>query len=192
MKVTDAAVRLLGVDHAGFEALVLEEPVGAGGLVMLPYLDGERTPNRPNATGILQGLRSDVRRSQLARASVEGVVCGLLDGLDALSACGVRTDGRLFLIGGGSRSAAFRQTVADLAQRTVFVPDADEHVATGACLQAAAVWFASQGRPIDGIVGALSKAWGLGGGTETHPNPTANAGAVRLAYAALRDAAVAQ
>jgi xylulokinase len=189
MKVTDAVARLLGVDHAGFEALVLDEPVGASGLVLLPYLDGERTPNRPNATGVLQGIRSDVRRSQLARASVEGVVCGLLDGLDALSECGVQTDGRLFLIGGGSRSAAFRQTVADLAQRPVFVPDADEHVATGACLQAAAVWLASQGRPTEGIVGALSKAWGLGGGSETQPNPAADAAALRAAYAALRDSA---
>ena len=63
-------------------------PPGAGGLTLLPYLDGERTPDRPSATGVLSGMRSDVSREQLARAAVEGVVCGLLDGLDALG--GVR------------------------------------------------------------------------------------------------------
>ena len=144
MKVTDAVSRLLGTDHQSFEDLVLAQEAGCGGLVLLPYLDGERTPNRPDATGVLSGIRSDVSRGQLARAAVEGVVCGLLDGLDALTTAGVATGGRLFLIGGGSRSAAFRQVVADLAQRPVFVPDADEHVATGACIQAAVVWAESK------------------------------------------------
>ncbi len=83
-KVTDAVAGLLGIDHAGLDELALAAPPGAGGLSLLPYLDGERTPNRPTATGVLSGLRSDVTRAQLARAAVEGVVCGLLDGLDAL------------------------------------------------------------------------------------------------------------
>ena len=85
-KVTDAVAGLLGVDHAGLDELALAAPPGAGGLTLLPYLDGERTPDRPAATGVLAGLRSDVTREQLARAAVEGVVCGLLDGLDALAA----------------------------------------------------------------------------------------------------------
>ena len=85
-KVTDAAARLLGVDHAAFDELVFAANPGAGGLTLLPYLDGERTPDRPSATGVVTGMRSDVSREQLARAAVEGVVCGLLDGLDALSA----------------------------------------------------------------------------------------------------------
>src|SRR4051812_9434121 len=104
-KVTDAVGRLLGVDHDGLDVLALAAPPGAGGLVLLPYLDGERTPNRPTATGVLSGLRSDVSRAQLARAAVEGVVCGLLDGLDALRAI-VPADGRLLLVGGGAESAA--------------------------------------------------------------------------------------
>ena len=89
-KVTDAVARLLGVDHDGLDALALAAAPGAGGLSLLPYLDGERTPDRPTATGVLTGLRSDVTREQLARAAVEGVVCGLLDGLDALGAVGAR------------------------------------------------------------------------------------------------------
>src|SRR5205085_11974027 len=59
-KVTDAVARLLGVDHERFDALALAAPPGAGGLTLVPYFDGERTPDRPDATGTLTGLRSDV------------------------------------------------------------------------------------------------------------------------------------
>jgi hypothetical protein len=85
-KVTDAFARLLGVDHAEFDRLALAAPAGAGGLTLLPYFDGERTPNLPKSTGLLAGLRSDASREQIARAAVEGVVCGLLGALDALGA----------------------------------------------------------------------------------------------------------
>nr|MBA3288369.1 xylulose kinase [Acidimicrobiia bacterium] len=78
-RVTDAVRRLLGVDHGTLDELARAAAPGAGGLVLLPYLDGERTPNRPEATGVLAGLRTDVTREQLARAAFEGVVCGLLD-----------------------------------------------------------------------------------------------------------------
>ncbi len=81
-KVIDALARLLDVAHDGFDRLALA--AGAGGPVLLPYFDGERTPNRPDATGLLGGLRSDVGREQFARAAVEGVACGLLDALDSL------------------------------------------------------------------------------------------------------------
>lgn len=186
MKVTDAVAAVLGVDHGGFQELVLATPPGARGLVLVPYFDGERTPNRPDATGVLSGLRSGVSRGDLARASVEGVVCGLLDGLDALRRVGVATDGRLFLIGGGSRSVAFRRVVADLTQRVVHTPTADEHVATGACLQAAAAWMARHGRSTNSLFADLAKAWGLGSGEATEPDARVDASAVRAAYAAAR------
>jgi xylulokinase len=108
-------------------------------LVLVPYFDGERVPDRPDATGAVAGLRSDVTRAELARAAFEGVVCGLLDGLDALAAAGVDTGGRLVLVGGGARSRAYRQVLADLSGRAVAVPSGSEHVAAGACVQAAAV-----------------------------------------------------
>jgi xylulokinase len=170
---------------------VLAEEAGCGGLVLLPYLDGERTPNRPDATGTLSGVRSDVSRGQLARASVEGVVCGLLDGLDALNNAGVQTTGRLFLIGGGSRSAAFRQVVADLAQRPVAVPDADEHVATGACIQAAVIWAHVNANTSNSAsanpFADLAAQWSLGGGSVTNPSVDADiAQRVRAAYAVAR------
>ena len=187
MKVTDAVARLLAVDRGAFDDLVLATPAGSGGTVLVPYFDGERTPNRPDATGLIGGLRSDVTRGQLARASVEGVACGLLDGVDALGNAGVPIGGRLFLIGGGSRSAAFRQVVADLTGRSVHVPDADEHVATGACLQAAAVWQAHRGRSTDGLLAQLSSQWRLGGGSVTEPELTVDRHAIRAAYAVARD-----
>src|SRR5690606_11589825 len=70
-KVTDAVARLLGASPEELGELALAAPAGAGGLVLVPHLDGERTPNRPDATGLLAGLRSDVTRPQLARAAFE-------------------------------------------------------------------------------------------------------------------------
>lgn len=179
-KVSDTFARMLGVTVEAFNDLALRAPAGANGLTLIPYLDGERTPNRPTATGSLSGIRNTTSPQDIARASIEGVVCGLLDGMDALSDIGVPTDGRLFLIGGGSRSAAYRQIVADLTQREVLIPNADEHVATGAALQAAAVVTGQ--KSIDGI----AAAWNLGGGQTIHPNGATDAAGVRAAYAAAR------
>ena len=171
-KVTDAVARLLDVSSKDLDALALDAPVGAGGVVLVPHLDGERTPNRPDATGRLTGLRSDVSREQLARAAFEGVVCNLLAGADHLPA----GDGRVLLVGGGARSRAYRQVVADLLGRPVHVPDADELVAQGAALQAAAVLT---GAPFDEI----ADAWELGRSTVVEPDDRVDAAAIREAYA---------
>lgn len=170
-RVTDAVARLLGVDLARFDELALEAPAGAGGLVLVPHFDGERTPNRPDAAGTLTGLRSDVTPAQLARAAVEGVVCNLLAGADALG----QTDGRVFLVGGAARSGAYRRVVADLTRRSVIVPAENELVAAGAAVQAAAV---ATGREF----GRVADAWRLGRGEVVEPDDTVDAAAVRAAY----------
>ncbi len=180
-KVTDVLARLLSLGRQAFEAAALGAPSGAGGVVLVPYFDGERTPNRPDATGILVGLRSDAQPAQLARAGFEGVVCGLLEALDTLGAAGVDTTGQLLLVGGGAKSAAYRRIVADLAQRPAFVPGGEEHVATGACVQAAAILH---GRRLDEI----SQAWRLGSGAIVEPDGRVDAAAVRAAYARARGA----
>ena len=136
-RVTDAVARLLGVDHDGFDVLAMTADSGSGGLTLLPYFDGERTPDLPKATGVLTGLRSDVSREQFAHAALEGVACGLLDALDALGAQAPIDS--VVLTGGGARSAAYRRVLADLAEMEVSVSQAEEAVATGACVQAAAV-----------------------------------------------------
>jgi xylulokinase len=177
-KVTDTVARLLGVSLADLDRHALGAEPGAGGVVMVPYLDGERTPNRPTATGTLYGLRSDAQPQQIARAAFEAVVCSLLDALDGLRTAGVSTDdGRLVLVGGGARSEAYPRILADLAQRPVVVPTTEEHVALGACVQAAAVL--AQGDIVD-----IARAWSLGAGETVDPDPHVDAATIRGAYRA--------
>ena len=173
-KVTDAVARLLGVDHAQFDALALEAPAGAGGLVLVPHLDGERTPNRPDATGLLSGLRTDVTPGQLARAAVEGVVCNLLAGADALGSETAR--GTVFLVGGAAHSRAYQRVVADLTGRAIRVPADDELVAAGAAVQAAALHHGYD-------FAKVAEAWGLGRGDTVEPDETVDRAAIRGAYA---------
>ncbi|WP_188037554.1 xylulokinase, partial [Actinotalea sp. JY-7885] len=136
-RVLDAAARMLGVDHAGLSALALSAPAGADGLVLVPYLEGERTPNRPDATGALHGMRlANTTPAHLARAAVEGMLCALADGLDALRAQGVPVQ-RVQLIGGGAQSEAVRRIAPAVLGLDVTVPQPGEYVADGAARQAA-------------------------------------------------------
>ena len=136
-RVTDALSRWLGLDRGEMAASALSSPPGAGGAAMVPYLDGERTPNLPEATGSLYGLGFDTSPADLARAAHEGVVCALLDGVDALAEAGASVVRPLAPGRGGARSPAYRQITADCWGAPVRVPDAEEAVATGACVQAA-------------------------------------------------------
>jgi xylulokinase len=178
-RVTGAIAGLLGVTPAGLDELAVAAPTGSSGLTLLPYFDGERTPDRPSATGTLAGLRTGVTREGLAVAAFEGVVCGLLDALDVLADLVPVDQGPLLLVGGGARAAAYRRAVADLSGRTVWVPDLEEAVATGACVQAAATL---DGRHPDDV----RAGWGSGGGVLVAPDPRVDAAAVRQEYAALR------
>jgi xylulokinase len=181
-RVTDTIGALLGLDHAQLDAAALATALGAHGLVVLPYFDGERTPNRPKATGVLSGLRTSTSAGDVARAAFEGVVCAQLDGLDRLTDVVGALDGRLVLVGGGAHSAAYRRIIADVAGRPVDVLRSDEQVAAGACVQAAAVLH--QRAPAE-----LATAWNLAAADVIEPSPSAEAAAeLRAAYAARRDA----
>ena len=136
-RVLGACARMLGVDVAEFDALALGAPAGAGGLTLLPYLDGERTPNRPTATGVLRGITStNATPSNMARAAVEAVLCSLADALGCLVSCGVPVTSVL-LIGGAARSAAVRAIAPAVFGVPVTVPSPAEYVALGAARQAA-------------------------------------------------------
>ena len=136
-RVLDATARILGVDHAGLSELALSAPAGADGLVLIPYLEGERTPNKPDATGALHGMRlANTTPAHVARAAVEGMLCALADGIDALRAQGVPVQ-RLFLVGGGAQSAAVRAIAPSVLGLDVHVPTPGEYVADGAARQAA-------------------------------------------------------
>lgn len=179
-RVTDMMATLMGVDRDHFAAMALAADTAEPGPTLLPYLDGERTPNLPDARGAVFGLHTSTTREALARSAHDGVICGLLDGRDALVACGVPVDGRQFLVGGGARSAAYQQRCADLAATTITVPDADETVATGAAVQAAAVF--SERPPTE-----IASVWGCGAGRSIEPRSDDGA-AVRARYAHHRQA----
>nr|WP_221634572.1 xylulokinase [Nocardioides luti] len=136
-QVLSATCRLLGVDFEELSRLALTVPPGAGGLTLVPYLQGERTPDRPTATGSLHGLTLETMEpAHLARAAVEGLLCGLADGLDALVGQGSEV-GRVLLVGGGAASAAVRTVAATVFPAPVHCPPAAEYVARGAARQAA-------------------------------------------------------
>ncbi|WP_353650253.1 xylulokinase [Nakamurella sp. A5-74] len=136
-RVLTTTAALLGVDLAGLDALALGAAPGAGGVTLLPYLDGERTPNLPDSSGSLHGLtRASMTPQNLARAAVEGMLCGLADGVDALAATGYQVQ-RVLLIGGAAASAAVRAVAPDLFGVPVQCPHPGEYVALGAARQAA-------------------------------------------------------
>jgi len=140
-RVLELGARLLGVDQAELARLALSAGPGANGVCVLPYLDGERTPNRPDANGMLRGLTTATSREDLARGLVEGLLCSMKDAVQALeTATGVST-GRILLIGGGSKSEAIRRIAPQVFGVAVDVPDAGEYVALGAARQA--VWTLS-------------------------------------------------
>ncbi|WP_448628362.1 xylulokinase [Geodermatophilus sp. URMC 64] len=178
-QVLDATARLLGVDHAELSGLALSAPAGAGGLVLVPYLEGERTPNRPDATGALHGLtQATADRAHLARAAVEGLLCGLADGLDAVAAGGTPVR-RVFLIGGGAQSEAVRRIAPAVLGVPVLVPPPSEYVADGAARQAA--WVLAGG--------AAPPAWPAPGTAVHEADPVPF---VRERYAEVRELTAAR
>jgi xylulokinase len=133
-------------------------------VVVLPYLDGERTPNLPHAAGTIAGLRHDTEPGQILLAAYEGAVASLVEALDLLAAVGsgLDPDSPVVLIGGGARGRVWQQTVARLAGRAVVVPEAEELVALGAAAQAAAVLT---GEP----AGEIARRWETRRGATVEP-----------------------
>jgi len=138
-RVLDAVGGLLGVDHVELSRLALAAESGAGGLALVPYFEGERTPNLPDATASLTGMTlASTTRENLARAAVEGMLGGLDAGLEALRALGVPLE-RALLIGGGAQSEAVRAIAPLVFGIPVEIPEPGEYVALGAARQAAMV-----------------------------------------------------
>lgn len=138
-RVLDAIARLLGVDHHELSRLALAAQPGAGGLTLVPYFEGERTPNLPDATASLTGMTlASTTRENLARAAVEGMLGGLGAGLAALRELGVPIE-RALLIGGGAQSEAVRRIAPEVFGVPVEVPEPGEYVALGAARQAASI-----------------------------------------------------
>ncbi|MGK3948758.1 xylulokinase [Microbacterium sp. K2] len=138
-RVVDVTAALLGVTHGEFSDLALQASPGADGLTLLPYFEGERTPNLPDATASLSGMTlASTTRENLARAAVEGMLRGLGAGLDALRDLGIPLE-RALLIGGGAQSEAVRRIAPEILGLPVEVPEPGEYVALGAARQAALI-----------------------------------------------------
>ncbi|HVV20375.1 MAG TPA: FGGY-family carbohydrate kinase, partial [Pseudonocardiaceae bacterium] len=145
----------------------------------VPYLEGERTPSKPTATGAVHGLTlGNATQANLARAAVEGMLCGLADGLDALVDAGVPVR-RVLLVGGGARAEAVRRIAPEVLGRPVLVPPAGEYVADGAARQAAWV-LSGDAEPPEWTIGATETF-------EANAEP-----AVRARYADARDHVIDQ
>jgi len=177
-RILTVTARLLSTDSSGLSDLALAAPSGAGGLTLLPYLDGERSPNRPGASGVLRGLTStNTTPENLARAAVEALLCSLADAIGNLADCGIAAQ-RVILIGGAARSEAVRRIAPAIFGVPVTVPQPAEYVALGAARQAA--WALSGlAEPPDWPLPGLSAEY------TAEPEPS-----VRERYAALRDATV--
>ncbi len=138
-KVTDTFTRLLGVSHAELAELALAAAPDSNRPVLAAFFDGERSPDRPYARGLLGNLSNETTREQLALAAFEGVLLGLIAGHDMIRQAGASANGRVVVAGGGAKSPAYRQILADLLGAPVQQLDAPEATARGACIQAAAV-----------------------------------------------------
>ncbi len=146
-RILELGARLLGVDRDGLAELALGSAPGANGLTLLPYLDGERTPNRPEAAGTLHGLTTATTREDLARAYVEGLLFSLADAVDALGEVSGRPPQRLLLIGGAARNAAVLALAPQVFDVPVVLPHPGEYVALGAARQAAWVLSGADAPP---------------------------------------------
>ena len=162
-RILDAASRILGKTHDEVAHLALSSVPGANGLSLLPYFEGERTPNRPNATGVFSGMTlNNSNPADIARAMIEGMLCGLVDAVAALEKLGVQVK-RILIIGGPAKNPAIAPIASALFGREVLVPPAGEYVADGAARQAAWALLGGENPPV----------WNMGEilQTTSHPSP---------------------
>ncbi len=147
-RILDAGCHLLGVGYDELADLAFSAPAGAEGVTLIPFFDGERTPNRPTAQGRLEGMTlANTTRANVARAFVEALLCSQRDGLEDLRRLGVPIH-RLLLIGGGAKSPAVRELGPSIWGMDIQVPATDEYVAIGAARQAAWVLSGEEEPPV--------------------------------------------
>ncbi|MDT0309477.1 FGGY-family carbohydrate kinase [Streptomyces sp. DSM 44917] len=184
-RVLRGTADLLGRDLAGLSELALASTPGAHGLVFLPYLAGERTPELPHTAGTLAGLRREsMHPEHLARAAFEGMLCGLADAADVLRKRGVRIE-RVFLLGAAAELPAVQALAPALFEAPVVIPAPADYTALGAARQAAWALGAAEGAAWAGE----PPAWPAAPGETLEPGEDAAARgtAVRAQYTAVRD-----
>ena len=136
-KIFNTVARSLSLSFEEFSSLALSAKAGAEGLRMIPHFDGERTPNKPRAKGSFHGItHNNFTKENIARASIEGVIAGMIYAARAVERLGVSYS-RILIIGGAAKNSAVQQISADLFGRTIQIPAIGEYVADGAAKQAA-------------------------------------------------------
>lgn len=136
-RVLDTVSKLLGVDHDEIGRLALSAKPGAQGLTLLPYFEGERTPNRPDARGLLAGITNqNLSQENIARAAIESILCSLIDSFEALKSTGANID-RVLVIGGAAKNPGVGPIASAILAREVLTFPPREFVADGAARQAA-------------------------------------------------------
>ncbi len=173
-RILDLQCLLLGVDHDELAQLALLAPAGANGLTISPYYGGERTPNRPDATGTWAGLTSSTSREDIARAAFESLLCSLADAVDLLTAMTSEAAQRILLVGGAACNTAVQTLAPAILGAPVTVLAPGQYVALGAARQAA--WALSGS--------AEPPAWAA---PTSETFDAASTPLVREAYARLRD-----
>jgi xylulokinase len=144
---TEMVRKMFGMDHVALSAAAASVPPGSNGLMLVPFFEGERTPNVPDGTGVWIGVRPRTSTAaHMARAAMEGVTLGLNYGLNRLRSLGLAPR-EIRLTGGGSRSAVWRQIAADVFSCPVVCPASQEGAAYGAALHAMWVWHHATGAP---------------------------------------------
>jgi len=170
---TELIRRDFKMDHRTFDATVARGPAGSNGLVFLPYLEGERTPNLPDATGVYFGISQRTFNTEcFARGTVEGVTMGMNYGLRRLEKLGVKAQ-QIRATGGGSNSAVWRQILADIFNAEVVTLKVGEGAAYGAALQALWCWRLQSGDKVMKI-GAITDEFVQLNSDETVEPVTAN------------------
>lgn len=135
-RIIDSMAAVTGASYQEFDELALSVP-DAAGLRLVPYFEGERTPNLPDATATLEGMTlANSDRAHVARATVEGLLALMRNALDVVRDLGVPIE-TVYLVGGGAKSAAVRELAPDALDANVVVPPEGEYVAMGAAIQAA-------------------------------------------------------
>ena len=153
-RILTSVAQMLNISLSEVDSLALSAPAGAEGVTLIPYFEGERTPNRPDDSARFHGLRlTNSTPANIARAAVEGLLAALADGLDALTAAGVPIN-RVVLVGGGAQSQAVRELAPAIFGHPVVVPPTAEYVARGAARQAA--WALTGNLPEWELPGSLT------------------------------------
>jgi xylulokinase len=157
--VIDSTAELLGVNLDQFAQLAISAPAGSEGLTILPYFEGERTPNLPDATGSIFGVTgSNFNKANIARAAIEGLLCGLADALEAITNQGTKVE-KLAMVGGAGKNQAVQVIAPQIFGMDISLPEPGEYVALGAARQAASAlagvevkWESSKNKNLTGTL----------------------------------------